>query len=163
MLFVLFALGLLSVVLGAKKKSPCEFEVAKIALQPQSCAYNYLERAARQVHNPKYRWFTDNIEAVVSQFYGDNFVAVEATNAFGYGFAYVGSTGELSTAYFTPYDSYDMMRTMGIGLKTKSRSEYTEDGNLLQEYYITQQVWGPLGQLLMITVSLPLQDFINIP
>ena len=157
MLLAVLVLGLFTLAFGAKdEKSPCEAELANIAFQPQNCAYEYLERAARHVHDPQYRWFAEDVSAVAAEFYGDYFVGVEVVNAAGYGIAGVTPSGRVYSSFSNDYYYYDIMRTMGTGLKTHFRSDD------LTRYFITQLIWGPYGQLYIITVNLPFNDFINI-
>ncbi len=155
-------IALFTILVSAKKESPCQIEIAKIALQPKSLAYEYLEKAAHAVHSPKYRWFTEDLSNVAVEFYSDYFVGVDVTSATGFGLIYVSPNGQVDNfagkgvALDYAYYSYDTMRTMGIGLPTHFRSDQW------QTYYITQLVWSPYGELFIISVSLPYTDFLEL-
>ncbi len=154
-----FVIALLTaVILGAKKESPCQVDIARIALQPKCLAYEYLEKAARAVHSPKFRWFTDKIQQVAEEFYGDNFVGIEVISAIGAGAASINSYGisEIITDLSFSYYYYDFMRTAGIGLETHFRSDW------LKDYLITQLVWSPNGELYIIAISLPMTNFLEL-
>lgn len=148
----------LSQVFG-RKGALCAADLKKIIRQTRNCAFDYLEKVAFHVENPMYNWFAANVTNTVAQFYADNFVGVEVFDCFSNDVIAIAPNGRIydpsDSAAFSPTFYYDMMRTMALGLKSYLNSD------TLQRYYITQVVRSRSGQLMIISIYLPTENFIN--
>lgn len=140
--------GILDLVF-AKKASPCEVKLKRIAIQPTKCVYRYLEKAAHDV--PKYDWFSGSILDVTKRFYSNHRVGIEVFDAMYNGQVVItypeGQIIPPSTdGFYLAVLSYDIFRTSALNLQS---SFYYES---IHRYYVTQLVRNQYGELYIIAL-----------
>lgn len=132
----------------------CNLAIERIVYQPPAAIDTFLAKAGNAAQSPYYPWFTQGVDVAAKKLHGDYGVGVSVTNAFGQIIYDISSDGTVTVQLTdTPYDNdfyFVTERAFALNMATTNR----EIGDGL--YYRSENIWGPDGQMYLVSVYVPL-------